>query len=66
MDAPKAAAGRIEHLTAVPEGMDALVLGRLCLAEAARAASAPLMVHVARDDRRLEALAAGIAFFTPQ
>jgi transcription-repair coupling factor (superfamily II helicase) len=54
-----------DHLTAVPEGMDALVLGRLCLAEAARSAQAPLMVHVARDDRRLEALAAGIAFFTP-
>ena len=57
---------KIDHLTAVPEGMDALVLGRLCLAEAARSAQAPLMVHVARDDRRLEALAAGIAFFTPQ
>jgi transcription-repair coupling factor (superfamily II helicase) len=52
-------------LTAVPEGMDALVLGRLCLAEAARNSQAPLMVHIARDDRRLEALAAGIAFFTP-
>ncbi len=55
-----------DYLTAVPEGMDALVLGRLCLAEAARSKEAPLMVHVARDDRRLEALAAGIAFFTPQ
>jgi transcription-repair coupling factor (superfamily II helicase) len=54
-----------DHLTAVPEGMDALVLGRLCLAEAARASQPPLMVHVARDDRRLEALAAGLAFFTP-
>ncbi len=59
-------ASRIDWLTAVPEGMDALVLGRLCLSEAMRAKEAPLMVHVARDDRRLEALAAGIAFFTPQ
>ncbi len=60
-----ATAGRIDTLTAVPEGMDALVLGRLCLAEAARAGTPPLLVHVARDDRRLEALAAGLAFFTP-
>ncbi len=57
--------GRIDHLTGVPEGMDALVLGRIALAEAARSDQAPLMIHIARDDRRLEALANGIAFFTP-
>lgn len=66
MDTATTAKGRIEHLTGVPEGMDALVLGRIALAEAARSDAAPLMIHIARDDRRLEALAAGIAFFTPK
>jgi transcription-repair coupling factor (superfamily II helicase) len=62
---PASSAGKTDFLTAVPEGMDALVLGRLCLAEAARSGTPPLMVHIARDDRRLEALAAALAFFTP-
>jgi transcription-repair coupling factor (superfamily II helicase) len=57
--------GRLDNLTGVPEGMDSLVLGRIALAESTRASAAPLMIHVARDDRRLEALAAGIAFFAP-
>ena len=53
-------------LSGVPEGHDSLVIGRLVLAEAVREGAAPLLVHVARDDRRLEALAAGLAFFTPE
>ena len=55
----------LAQLAGVPEGHDALVLGRMALAQAARTDSAPLLVHVARDDRRLEALANAIAFFTP-
>ncbi|HRK17842.1 MAG TPA: CarD family transcriptional regulator, partial [Hyphomicrobiaceae bacterium] len=59
--------GGQEHILAgVPEGHDALVIGRLALAEAARTGIAPLVVHVVRDDRRLEALAAGLQFFAPQ
>jgi transcription-repair coupling factor (superfamily II helicase) len=56
---------KLDQLTGVPEGHDALVLGRMALAAAARGGEAPLLVHVARDDRRLEALASAIAFFTP-
>jgi transcription-repair coupling factor (superfamily II helicase) len=60
------AGSNLKQLTGVPEGHDALVLGRMALAAAARGTGeAPLLVHVARDDRRLEALASGIAFFTP-
>ncbi len=56
---------KLEQLAGVPEGHDALVLGRMALAAAARTESAPLLIHVARDDRRLEAIASAIAFFTP-
>jgi hypothetical protein len=40
------------------------VLARL--AEEKGAGSPPLLLHVARDDRRLEALADGLAFFAPK
>ncbi|MGH6815897.1 MAG: transcription-repair coupling factor, partial [Hyphomicrobiaceae bacterium] len=45
-------------LSGVPEGFDALVLARL-------AADAGLVLHIARDDRRLDALERGLAFFAP-
>ena len=45
-------------------GLAPLVLARL--AEEARAAAPPLLLHVARDDRRLEALAEGLAFLRPR
>ena len=44
-----------ETLAGVPDGLAPLVLARL--AEAEGAGSPPLLLHVARDDRRLEALA---------
>src|SRR5215831_14674240 len=56
---------RSEVLAGVPEGFDCLVLGRLVF-EAATGTTSPLLVHIARDDRRLDALAAGLAFFAPQ
>ncbi len=56
---------KLAQLAGVPEGHDALVLGRMALAETVRSTSAPLLIHIARDDRRLEALASGIQFFTP-
>jgi transcription-repair coupling factor (superfamily II helicase) len=52
-----------ETLTGVPDGLAPLVLARL--GEDASAGSPPLLLHVARDDRRLEALAEGLAFFAP-
>ena len=53
---------RHELLTGVPDGFSPFVLARL-----AQEPGAPqLLLHVARDDRRLEALAEGLAFVAPQ
>ena len=54
-----------ETLAGVPDGLAPLVLGRLA-EEAAQGKEPPLLLHVARDDRRLEALAEGLAFFAPR
>ncbi|HRO51429.1 MAG TPA: transcription-repair coupling factor, partial [Hyphomicrobium sp.] len=51
--------------TGVPEGLDALVLARL-VEEATRADAPGILVHVARDDRRLEALEGQLRFFAPK
>jgi transcription-repair coupling factor (superfamily II helicase) len=51
--------------TGVPEGLDALVLARL-VEEAADGAKAGLIVHVARDDRRLSELEGQLRFFAPK
>ena len=51
--------------TGVPEGLDALVLTRL-VEEAADGAKAGLIVHVARDDRRLSELEGQLRFFAPK
>jgi transcription-repair coupling factor (superfamily II helicase) len=53
-----------ELLAGVPVGLGPLVLARL--AEEPGAGSPPLLLHVARDDRRLEALAEGLKFFAPK
>jgi transcription-repair coupling factor (superfamily II helicase) len=52
-----------QTLAGVPDGLAALVLARLTEEEGA--GSPPLLLHVARDDRRLEALADGLRFFSP-
>ena len=54
-----------ETLAGVPDGLAPLVLARLTRGGRAPAAP-PLLLHVARDDRRLEALAEGLAFFAPK
>jgi len=54
-----------ETLAGVPDGLAPLVLARL-VEEAAQGKELPLLLHVARDDRRLEALADGLAFFAPR
>src|SRR5262245_24128008 len=56
-----------ETLSGVPDGLVPLVLARLAEeATAAAKAGAPALLHVARDDRRLEAVAEGLAFFAPK
>ncbi len=49
----------------VPEGLDALVLAQL-VGEAAAEKAPGTLLHVARDDRRVEALEQGLSFFAPQ
>ena len=52
-------------IAGVPEGLDALVLAQLV--NEAQSGSAPgALLHVARDDRRLEALEQALSFFAPQ
>ena len=51
--------------TGVVEGQDALVLAQL-LRDAGSEGKPPTIIHVARDDRRLDALERGLQFFTPK
>ncbi|MEQ1713782.1 MAG: transcription-repair coupling factor, partial [Hyphomicrobium sp.] len=57
-------------LSGVPEGLDAMVLAQL-VAEAGSpgthgtTAGAGVLVHIARDDRRLDALEQALQFFAP-
>ena len=55
-----------EILTGVPDGLGPLVLAQLIAEAQSAGGAAPLLLHVARDDRRLEALAEGLKFFAPQ
>ena len=52
-------------IAGVPEGLDALVLAQL-VNEAQSGSSPGALLHVARDDRRLEALEQALSFFAPQ
>ena len=52
-------------LSGAPEGLDALVLARL-VAEAADGAKAGVILHIARDDRRVESLETAMQFFSPE
>ena len=54
------------QLASVPEGMEPWVLGQLVREIAVDADNQPgVIVHVARDDRRLAQLEAGLGFFAP-
>ncbi|MCB1512345.1 MAG: transcription-repair coupling factor, partial [Hyphomicrobiaceae bacterium] len=59
------AAGRDLIYANVPEGFDALVLVRR-LKEQAREGHPGTIVHVTRDDRRLDALQRALSFFAPK
>src|SRR5262249_41027363 len=61
---PAARGGAREILSGVPEALTALVLARLT--QEAGAGTPGQILHVARDDRRLEALAEGLQFFAPK
>jgi transcription-repair coupling factor (superfamily II helicase) len=54
-----------EVLSGVPEGLDALVLARLAAEAAAADRAGRSILHVARDDRRLDALQTALGFFAP-
>ena len=62
--APETKAHSERIVTGVPEGLDALVLAQLT-AEAGHASAPGTLLHVARDDRRLDALERSLAFFAP-
>ncbi|MCK5711872.1 MAG: transcription-repair coupling factor, partial [Hyphomicrobiaceae bacterium] len=51
-------------ISGVPEGLDALVLAHL-VNDAASASTPGTLLHVARDDRRLDALEQALSFFSP-
>ena len=53
-------------ISGVVDGQDALVLVDLLKGQSDGAAGAGLIVHVARDDRRLDALERALAFFAPR
>ncbi len=59
--------GRREILSGIPDGAVPLALRMIAeeLAAGSKAAP-PLLLHIARDDRRLEALSEGMAFFAPK
>jgi len=57
--------GAERTIAGVPEGLDALVLAQL-VAEAQRGQAPGTLLHVARDDRRLDALEQALAFFAPK
>src|SRR6188474_959304 len=65
MTAPK---GNEDHtariIAGVPEGLDALVLAQL-VNEAASDKAPGTLLHVARDDRRMEQLEQALSFFAP-
>jgi transcription-repair coupling factor (superfamily II helicase) len=63
LDAP---AGRREILAGVPDGAVPLALRMITEEFAAPSKTPPLLLHIARDDRRLEAVAEGMAFFAPK
>jgi transcription-repair coupling factor (superfamily II helicase) len=61
----KQAVAQAERIVSgVPEGLDALVLGQL-VTEAKGEHGPGVLVHIARDDRRLDALERALAFFAP-
>ena len=57
-------AGSRTTISGVPEGLDARVIADLTKASS-RDGGPGLHIHIARDDRRLDQLEAGLAFFAP-
>ena len=53
-------------LTGVPEGLDALVLSRLTQEAEGSGGRPGMLIHVARDDRRVDQLETALKFFAPK
>jgi transcription-repair coupling factor (superfamily II helicase) len=64
-DGKVSGAGPERTITGVPEGLDALVIAQL-VAEAGKANAPGTVLHIARDDRRLDALEHALSFFAPK
>ncbi|RZI38838.1 hypothetical protein EGT07_32110, partial [Herbaspirillum sp. HC18] len=64
VQAPPKLSPRREVLAGVPDGLAPLVLAQLLEEQGAGAAAVAL--HVARDDRRMEAITEGLKFFAPK
>ncbi|MDP1909765.1 MAG: transcription-repair coupling factor, partial [Hyphomicrobium sp.] len=54
----------VRTIAGVPEGLDALVLAQL-VNEAQSGSTPGALLHVARDDRRMEQLEQALSFFAP-
>ncbi|MEL6372630.1 MAG: transcription-repair coupling factor [Pseudomonadota bacterium] len=55
----------LEAISGVPEGYDALILAQRLHERARQRGADALILHVARDDRRLDTLEQALAFFAP-
>ena len=69
MEPVQASRGGGALLTGVPDGMDAFAVGRYLHDRASQVSvddPSPVHIHVARDDRRVEAFQAALAFFHPE
>ena len=66
-DKPRArAAAGVETLTGVPDSYDGLVLAELAAEASAQRGAPSAILHIARDDRRVEELEAALTFFAPK
>ncbi len=68
METARTSVGGGALLTGVPDGMDAFAIGRYLHDRAAQLSVddvPPVHVHIARDDRRVEAFMAALGFFHP-
>ncbi len=56
----------VDWVTGAPEGLDAHALAGLAADGVRHGDNAPIIVHVARDDRRIDTLERALAFFAPK
>ncbi len=59
-------AAGLAAVNAVPEGFDGLVLGEMARSVFAEDEEGKAVLHISRDDQRMEALAGALKFFAPE